>query len=105
MKRSVLKNNEIPVAPGMATGCLYYEKATWCKIRVCATDRGYATCAECDVFADVNQCKKFNTFMSKIFAFIFKSDRRASIHLIGEVGVQEYAKVMAEKSQSVLKKR
>ena len=83
-------------------GCSGNDKASWCKIRVCCKGKNITTCAECVEFPDAMACKKFNNFMSKIFALIFKSDRAACIRHIREVGREKYARKMADlKSQSI----
>jgi len=55
-----------------------------CKVKPCAIERGYSTCAECSDFADLRDCKKLNNFISKIFAFIFRSDRIGNLYRIRE---------------------
>ncbi len=83
-------------------GCHENEKATWCKVRTCCLDNQYASCADCKEFSDPNECKKFNNFMSKIFGFIFRSDRAACIQQIRSMGIQGHADSMAEhKLQSI----
>ncbi len=89
---------------GKCPGCAENHAASWCKIRVCTKERGYVTCAECQEVSNANNCSKFNTFVSKIFSFLFRSDRVASLRLISKVGVAQYAEIMAEKDQSVIKK-
>jgi len=88
---------------GKCPGCRLNEKATWCKIRVCCTDNGYHTCAECT--KNPHDCKKFNNFFSKLFALIFKSDREACLRRINEIGEVDYAREMAEKKIMTIKKK
>ena len=76
-------------------GCHENEKATWCKIRSCCIKNKYTSCAECKEFPNPNDCKFFNNFMSKVFGFIFKSNRAACIKQIKEIGVQAHADNMA----------
>lgn len=78
---------------GSCPGCLKNEKADWCKIRICCMDKGYHSCADCSM--DVAECKKFSNFMSKVFALLFKSDRKACIERIRKIGTEDYAKEMA----------
>jgi hypothetical protein len=89
---------------GKCPGCADNEKASWCKIRICTKERGYTTCAVCTEYNDVLQCRKFNTFFSKIFAFIFRSDRPASLKRIEEKGLEVYAREMDAKGLVVIKK-
>ena len=82
-------------------GCHENEKAGWCKVRSCCKDNGYSTCADCKEYPQPNDCRYFNNFMSKIFGFIFRSDRSACLKKINEVGLQAYADYMTgEKRQS-----
>ena len=77
-------------------GCHDNKKATWCKIRTCCTQQGMASCAECREFPDPNGCGKFNNFISRIFAFVFRSNRAACIRQIREIGIQGHADSMSE---------
>lgn len=82
---------------GRCPGCHDNGKAKWCKVRSCCQENGYATCADCATFADPGECTKFHNFMSRIFGFIFRSDRRACIQRIREIGPAAYAEEMAAK--------
>jgi len=87
---------------GRCPGCHENSKAAWCKIRSCCREHGYASCANCEEFQDPQQCTKFNNFMSKVFAVIFRSDRAACIRQIRELGLQEHAdRMAASKRQSI----
>jgi hypothetical protein len=76
-------------------GCHGNKKASWCKVRTCCRENGYATCADCQLVADSRDCRKFNNFIAKLFGLIFRSDRRACIVQIREIGVQGHAERMA----------
>lgn len=89
---------------GKCPGCTENIKATWCKIRNCSDRQEGATCADCTVFGDVNECSKFNTIFSKFFYYIFKSDRKASLKRIAQIGIPEYAEEMAKSQRSVIKR-
>jgi hypothetical protein len=89
---------------GRCWGCAKNEKATWCKIRTCCAQNNYASCASCVKFGDVAECKKFNNFISKVFAFLFGSNRKGCIGAIKEKGLEGYAKDMAGKKLQSLKK-
>lgn len=86
-------------------GCRENQKATWCKLRSCCMENGYASCADCKEFEDPMACRKFNNFMSKLFGFIFRSDRNACIRKIREVGVQGYADEMSRLGLPSLKRQ
>jgi hypothetical protein len=85
-------------------GCHENYKATWCKIRSCNIQHGYKSYADCTEFADPRECKKFNNFISKLFALIFSSDRPACIDQIKETGYPEFAKFMAENQLQSIKR-
>jgi hypothetical protein len=87
---------------GKCPGCAENEKASWCKIRACCIENNYSSCAACEQVADVKDCKKFDNFMAKIFSLIFRSDRRACIMRIKEIGPEQFAIEMAQnKTQSI----
>lgn len=90
---------------GSCPGCRENDKATWCKVRVCTRARGFATCADCQDFADLDDCKKLNNIFAKFFALVFRSDRKASLKRIAGIGVEAYAAEMAELGQVVIKRR
>ncbi len=78
------------------SGCRENEKASWCRVRSCCTERSISTCAQCNEYPDPNDCNKFNNFISRVFGFIFRSDRAACIHKIRESGPVGYAKTMTD---------
>ena len=86
------------------SGCHGNEKATWCKIRTCCMDNEYASCADCKEFDDPKDCKKFDNFISRIFGFIFRSDRAACVRQIREIGIQAHAGRMAELQQQAIRR-
>lgn len=88
---------------GKCPGCEKNEKASWCKIRKCCMEQKITTCAECKEFQDPMQCKKFNNLVSKLFAFVFKSDRAGCLSQIRSIGLHEYAKKMATSKQATVK--
>jgi hypothetical protein len=75
-------------------GCMENIKATWCKLRTCCKDKNYRSCAECTGFKDVNECKKFNNILSKVFALLFRSNRKACIQQIQEKGISVHTEIM-----------
>lgn len=87
---------------GKCPGCHENEKAKWCKIRTCCAENSFATCADCTEFPDPNDCKKFNNLLARLFGLVFRSDRRACVYKIRELGIEGYAEFMAEnKLQSI----
>jgi hypothetical protein len=86
-------------------GCQKNEKATWCKVRKCCMENGKLSCAECQVFATASECKKFNNIFSKLFGFIFGTDRQTSIDAIKEKGYEAYAEEMIRRGTHAIKKK
>jgi hypothetical protein len=86
-------------------GCHKNEKASWCKIRKCNTEKQYASCADCKQYTEPNDCRMFNNFMSKVFALLFGSDRAACIAQIREMGVAGHAQNMAETRRQSIKRK
>ena len=87
-------------------GCQKNEKATWCTVRKCCMKNGHMSCADCKVYATASECKKFNNIFSKLFGFIFGSDRQASIDMIKTKGYDAYAEKMTrQKAQSIKRKK
>lgn len=84
-------------------GCHKNEKATWCKIRTCCISNGYHSCADCSI--NVADCKKFTNFISKVFSFIFNSNRKACIERIKLIGREAYAKEMAESRMQTIRRK
>jgi len=85
-------------------GCAKNLKATWCGIRACCGEKELPSCADCQEFTDVRRCGKFNNFMSKFFALIFRSDRPACIEQIRRLGLAGHAKAMAAAKLQSLKR-
>ncbi len=88
---------------GGCPGCDGYENATWCNVRKCCLEREYSSCADCSDFDDPGECGKFNSFLSRVVGFVLRSDRRACIKQIKEVGPEEHAQKMAELGRPALK--
>ncbi len=89
---------------GKCPGCAKNEKATWCKIRKCCIEKNINSCAECNDFKDVSECKNFDNFVAKMFEWVFKSDRKAGIKMIKDSGYEEFAKYMSENKLVSMKK-
>lgn len=85
-------------------GCAQNQKAGWCKLRICCLENGYGTCAQCTEYADVMDCKKYNNFMSKLFGFIFNTNRSANIEQIKKAGLEAFATDMSQKRMAAYKK-
>jgi len=85
-------------------GCRENHKASWCTIRKCCMENNYQTCADCQLIK-LEDCKKFNNFISKVIGFMFNSDRTACICRIKEKSVEAFAEEMkVSKRQSIPRK-
>lgn len=90
---------------GRCPGCKENAKASWCKIRSCCHQHGYASCADCSEFKDPNDCVKFNNFVGKVFAVLFNSNRRACILKIRELGPDGFARHMVQLGRQSLPRK
>jgi len=79
---------------GNCSGCQNQSGTSHCGIRPCVEERGYTTCAECDLMID---CKIRNNLISRVFGFIFRTDKKAMLSYIQENGLKEYAERQEEK--------
>ena len=88
---------------GKCPGCYGNEKASWCEIRKCCREHGYATCADCTLMP-LKVCKKFNNFFARAIGFVTWTDRSKCIARIKEIGVKAFAKEMDTKGQMSIRK-
>ena len=87
---------------GKCPSCKQIKGKHWCNIRTCNIDQKFSSCADCSLETP-NACRKFNNPISKVFAFIFGSNREKCILTIRENGAVWYAAHMAETGQQSLK--
>jgi hypothetical protein len=85
-------------------GCRENEKASWCKVRTCGMDHHYGSCADCTEFAEPNDCRIFDNFVSRLFGLIFRSNRAACIAQIRDLGVDGHAEKMSALGSQSLKR-
>ena len=78
---------------GKCPGCRANGKAAWCKVRACCIEHGWRSCAECTLM-HLSECRKFNSFIGKVFGVIFRSDRRGCIERLRTVGAEAFAAEM-----------
>ena len=57
-----------------------------CKVKACAIEKNFKTCAECSEYENLSDCKKLNNFVSKVFGFVFRTDRIGNLERIREGG-------------------
>jgi hypothetical protein len=67
---------------GRCKGCVERKNAGWCKVRTCCLENKYDTCAACKKFEDIDDCSVFNNFFSKVFFWVFNSNRKANVEKI-----------------------
>ncbi len=89
---------------GRCPGCHENAKATWCAVRSCCIEHKFLSCAQCVEFPNVMDCKKFNNFMSKLFGFLFRSDRGACVAQIKQLGVAGHAENMAQTQRQSIRR-
>jgi len=89
---------------GGCPGCTDNEKASWCKVRTCCLEHEYASCADCKEYDDPQDCRKYYTFISRMFGLVLRSDRRACINQIKEHGTEAYAQTMAANKAVTLRR-
>ncbi|MDI6786087.1 MAG: DUF3795 domain-containing protein [bacterium] len=61
-----------------------------CKMKACAMERRYATCAECADFQNLKECKKLYNIISRFFGFIFHTDRIGNLNRIRNIGLDKF---------------
>lgn len=61
-----------------------------CKMKACAMEHGYVTCADCGDFDNLNDCRKLNNVISKFFGFVFHTDRIKNLYRIREAGLEVF---------------
>ncbi len=88
---------------GKCQGCKKNNKASWCKVRSCNIDSQLTNCAHCSDIS-INQCKKLNNPVGKIFEIIFGSNRLASLNYIKDNGEDLYTKKMCSLGQMSIKR-
>lgn len=89
---------------GRCPGCRENHKAAWCKVRKCCISNQFASCAECKDFQNPQDCRMFNNWISKVFGFIFRSDRAACVRQIRGIGIEQHASEMAKNKRQTIKK-
>ncbi len=85
-------------------GCHEHERATWCKVRECCRQEGYSSCADCGTYTDPGDCRKFNNFISKTIGFVLRSDRRACIVQIRNLGLLGHTENMAQHKRQTIRR-
>jgi len=61
-----------------------------CKMKACASERQYTTCADCTEFSNLKVCRKLNNLVANFFGFIFRTNRIGNLIRIRDVGLEEF---------------
>lgn len=75
-----------------------------CKVRPCCIKKGINSCADCDEYNSVKDCKIYNPLMIRFGQFITRTSRRKGIEMIKEKGETEFVKHMTNKNWVTIKK-
>ena len=89
---------------GKCPGCKENSKAGWCKIRSCCMENNLQSCADCKT-TELKDCKKYNTFISKVISMMLNSNRSACIDRIKLVGYDGFAAEMAASKRQTLARK
>lgn len=76
-----------------------------CKVRPCCIEKEISSCAYCNEYKSVKDCKIYNPFMIKLGQFLTKTSRRKGIEMIKEKGEAEFLKHMANKNWVTFKNK
>lgn len=88
---------------GKCPGCRENGRASWCAVRSCCLERGYASCADCTI-VPLAECRKFNFWVAKVFSALFRSDRAACIARIREIGPAAFAQEMGSAGRMTIRR-
>ncbi len=76
-----------------------------CKVKPCCTENEYRSCADCDKFESVKNCKIYNPFLIKFGQFLTRTNRRKGIEMIKEKGEEEFVNFMTDKDWVTFKNK
>lgn len=74
-----------------------------CKVRPCNIKNGYQSCAECNKYTSVKDCKDYNPLMIRFGQFVTRTNRRKGIEMIKEKGLDGFLLYMKEKGWVTVK--
>lgn len=75
---------------GRCEGCRAGGGFSRCPVRICCNSLNITSCAGCNEFKMPADCKKLNNFISKVFGFIFGTDRVGNIAGIRDMGIDAW---------------
>ena len=74
-----------------------------CKVRPCCIEKGISSCADCDEYTSVKDCKIYNPLMIRFGQFITRTNRRKGIEMIKGKGESGFVKYMIDKNWVTIK--
>jgi hypothetical protein len=89
---------------GKCPGCKQNQKASWCKIRSCCLEGNLQSCADCKT-VELKDCRKYNSFISKVIGVVLNSNRSACIERIKLAGYDGFAREMADGKRQTLPRK
>ena len=89
---------------GKCPGCRETTKGSWCKVRTCCLTAAYASCAQCTEHDDPITCRRYTNLFSRLVGFVLRSDRRASLLQLREIGPEAHARCMASAGRPAFKR-
>jgi hypothetical protein len=90
---------------GSCPGCHENPKAGWCGVRACCMDHAYRSCADCTSYPDPNDCRKFNSVVSRLIGLVLNSNRQACVLEIRKLGREGFATEMTAKRRHTIPRR
>ncbi|QGY46040.1 hypothetical protein GM418_20925 [Maribellus comscasis] len=86
---------------GDASDCAVGYKT--CKVRPCCIKSGFDSCASCDKYKTIKNCKIYNPLLVRFGQFITQTSRRKGIEMIKEKGESEFIRFMMDKNWVTIK--
>ncbi len=78
---------------GRCEGCRAGGGFAGCRVRLCAEERGFVTCAECQ---EMESCEKLNSFLSRLYTLLTRSRRLDNLREIRDSGLEAFLVKKAE---------
>ena len=76
-----------------------------CKVRPCCIEKEISSCAHCNEFDSVKECKIYNPFIIRFGQFLTRTNRRKGIEMIKKKGEVEFVKFMTSKNWVTIKNK
>jgi hypothetical protein len=85
---------------GKCKGCKELKSTTHyksCKVKPCCIKNGYSTCAECNKYQSIDDCKDFNPLFVRFSQFLTQTNRKKGIEMIKKDGANIFLEFIANK--------